>query len=87
MQSTAKNSSPDIDQTIKNKIDAFLDNPNIFVNGEEIHFSSFEELKASKHYTLLQSLMRVAGKTDQLKDIEAYIEERIKQRNYRSEAS
>lgn len=37
-----------INQKVKKKIDAFLDEPKIIVSGKEIRYNNFEELKACK---------------------------------------
>jgi len=79
-KATIKNESPVINKSIKKKIDAFLDNPTITVNGKEIRYNNFEELKASKHYNLMLALMRMVGGSKQLKQIEAYVERQEKQR-------
>ena len=70
-----------INEKIKNKIDTFLKNPKITVNGKEVHFNSYEELKASKHYNLMTTLMRMLGGSKNLKEMEQYIEQQARQRN------
>lgn len=70
-----------INEKIKNKIDTFLNNPKITVNGKEVHFNSYEELKASKHYNLMTALMRMLGGGKNFKEIEKYIEQQARQRN------
>ena len=77
-----KSSEPVINDKIKKKIDAFLDKPTITVNGKEIFFNSFDELRASNHYGLLQAIMRMAGGSNQLVAIESYVEQRMKQRQH-----
>jgi len=71
---------PVIDEKTKNKLDEFIDNPKITINGKEIQYNSFEELKASRHYGLLQATFRMIGGNNKLKEIENYIENRIKEK-------
>ena len=75
------NKSPVITKNIKNKIDTFLDDPKIIVNGKEIHYNSYEELKASKHYNFMTAIMRMLGGSNNVKEMEKYIEQQAKQRN------
>ncbi|MCW8901703.1 MAG: DUF6498-containing protein [Gammaproteobacteria bacterium] len=69
-----------MNEKIKQKIDAFLDDPKITVNGKEIRYNSFEELKASKHYNFMLSMLRMIGGAKQFNEIEAYVEQQAKQR-------
>lgn len=75
------NKSPVITKNIKNKIDTFLDDPKIIVNGKEIRYNSYEELKASKHYTFMTAIMRMLGGSNNVKEMEKYIEQQARQRN------
>lgn len=75
------NKSPVITKNIKNKIDTFLDDPKIIVNGKEIRYNSYEELKASKHYNFMTAIMRMLGGSNNVKEMEKYIEQQAKQRN------
>ena len=72
---------PIIDEKIKRKVDVFLDDPKITVNGKEVRYNNFEELKASPHYGLLKGILGMVGGRGQLKAIEAYIEEQDRIRN------
>ncbi|MCW8988628.1 MAG: DUF6498-containing protein [Gammaproteobacteria bacterium] len=69
-----------MNEKIKQKIDAFLDDPKITVNGKEIRYNSLEELKASKHYNFMLSMLRMIGGAKQFNEIEAYVEQQAKQR-------
>lgn len=70
-----------LDKKTKNKIKSFLDNPVIKVNGKEIRYNSFEELKTSKYYTLMQTMMRILGNANKMQEIESYIEQQTRKRN------
>lgn len=72
---------PVLTEKVKNKIDAFLDEPKITVNGKEIRYNSYEELKASKHYNFMTAIMRMVGGGKNVKEMEKYIEQQAKQRN------
>ena len=74
---------PVIDNKMKQKLDDFIDNPKITVNGKDVHFNSFEELKASKHYRLMQAISRMAIGNNGLKMAEEYIEARMKEKQDR----
>lgn len=80
-QAASRKKKPVINAKIKQKVDAFLDDPKITVNGREIRYNSFEELRASKHYSLMQALLRMTGGGGQLREIEAYVEQRLRERN------
>lgn len=69
-----------IDDKIRQKVDAFLDDPKITINGKETHYRNFAELKASRHYGLLKAIMSMAGGTQQLRAVEAYAAKRDKER-------
>jgi len=81
-QAAQKSTEPVINDRIKKKIDAFLDKPKITINGKEIVFDSYDELKSSSHYGLLQAIMRMMGGSNQLAAIESYVEQRMKQRQH-----
>ena len=44
--------------------------------------NSFDELKASSHYGLLKAIMRMMGGNNQLTAIEAYVEQRMNERQH-----
>lgn len=69
-----------IDEKIKNKINTLLDEPMITVNGKEIRYNSYQELRASKHYNLMLAMMRMLGGGKQFREIENYVEQQIQQR-------
>jgi len=77
----AQADAPVIDEKIKRKVDAFLDDPKITINGKETRYNSFEELKASPHYRLLKGVLRMVSGNEQLKAIETYVEQQDKERN------
>ena len=81
-QAVQKNNIPVINDKIKKKIDTFLDKPKITVNGKEIYFNSFDELKTSSHYGMLQAIMRMIGGGNQLAAIESYVEQRMNERQH-----
>jgi hypothetical protein len=72
--------APDIDEKMKHKIDEFLDNPTVTINGRKIHYKNFEELKASRHYGLFKGLLRMLGGSKQFEAIEAYVAQRERER-------
>lgn len=47
--------------------------PKVTVNGEERHFASFAELKASGEYRMAQTILRIMGASEQLKAMNAYL--------------
>jgi len=79
-QAASREQSPALNAKAKKKINEFLDNPTITVNGKEIRYNSFEELKNSKHYGFMTAIMRMVGGGQDFKKIEAYAEEQAKQR-------
>ena len=80
-QAVAKTESPVIDGKVKKKVDAFLDDPKITINGKETRYNSFEELKNSRHYGLMKAMIGMVAGNKQLEAIEAYVEQRDKERN------
>ncbi|MCK4865840.1 MAG: hypothetical protein KAT06_10520 [Gammaproteobacteria bacterium] len=50
------------------------------VNGKKIRYSSFEKLKASKHYNFMTAIMYMVGETQDFRKIEAYAEEQARLR-------
>ena len=74
-----------IDGQIKAKIDQMIDNPKVTINGDEIHFSSYEEFQASKYYGMMQALIRFMGGGKQWKTVEKYIEQRLTEKNINQE--
>ena len=82
-QVVAKTEAPVMDEKIKQKVDAFLDDPKITINGKETRYNSFEELKNSRHYGLMKAIMRMVAGNQQLEAIEAYVEQQERERNER----
>jgi len=80
-QAVVQSDKPVIDEKIKKRVDAFLDDPKITINGKETRYNSFEELKASRHYGLMKAMLRVVGGNQQFKAIEAYVEQQDRERN------
>ncbi len=80
-QMAAQKDAPIIDEKIKRKVDAFLDDPKITINGKVTRYTSFEELKASRHYGLLKGVLRMVGGNKQLEAIETYVEQQDRERN------
>lgn len=80
-QAAAQTDAPVIDEKIKRKVDAFLDDPKITINGKETRYNSFEELKASRHYGLVKGVLRMVGGNKQFEAIEAYVEQQDRERN------
>ena len=74
-QMVAQTDVPVIDEKIKRKVDAFLDDPKITINGKVTHYNNFDELKASRHYGLLKGVLSMVGGNKQLEAIETYIEQ------------
>jgi len=79
-QRATKAGMPLINEKIRQKVDAFLDDPKVTINGKETHYHSFAELKASPHYGLVKGVLRMLGGTHQLEAIEAYAAQREKER-------
>ena len=77
----AQKDAPIIDEKIKRKVDAFLDDPKITINGKVTRYTSFEDLKASRHYGLLKGVLRMVGGNRQLEAIETYVEQQDRERN------
>lgn len=83
-RAVSKEEAFEIDDKVKSKIDSFLDNPTITVNGMDIHFESYEGLKSSKYYGLMQSMLGIAGGDQKIRQVEAYIEQRINEKRLSS---
>lgn len=73
-----------IGENIKQKVDAFLDNPVININGKETHYKNYEDLKNSPQYGMIMGVLRMMGGGQQVKAIENYIEQQEKARGIRS---
>jgi hypothetical protein len=80
-KAVAKNETPVIDEKVKRKVDAFLDDPKITINGKETRYNSFEELKNSRHYGLMKAVIRMLAGNQQIEAIEAYVEQQERERN------
>lgn len=79
-QVAAQTDAPIIDEKIRRKVDAFLDDPKITINGKVTRYASFEELKASRHYGLLKGVLRMVGGNKQLEAVETYVEQQDRER-------
>lgn len=79
-KSVEKKAHPVIDDKMKQKLDSFINSPKITINGKDVYFNSFEELKVSKHYRLMQAISRMAIGNNGLKMAEEYIETRMKEK-------
>ncbi len=55
--------------------------PEIEINGRKVRYNSFQELKDSKHFRLMSSLMRVAGGAKDYRLIETFLEMKIAEEN------
>ena len=77
----AKSIEPILDEKVKQKVDAFLDDPKVTINGKETRYNSFEDLKASPQYGMMKAILSMTAGNQQLKAIEAYVEQRQKERN------
>ncbi len=84
-QTAAKEEAPVIDEKTKRKVDAFLDDPKITINGKETRYNSFEELKNSPQYVKLKAILSMTVGNQQIKAIEAYVEQRHKKQYLGSE--
>lgn len=82
-QAATQTEAPVIDEKIKRKVDEFLDDPKITINGREIRYDSFEDLKNSSHYGLLKAMIRMTAGNQQFKAIEAYVEQQDRERRAR----
>lgn len=51
--------------------------PKVTVNGRELNFSSFSEMKSSNEFRLAQSIMRLLGTGSELKLLSAYLEMKV----------
>lgn len=76
-QDAVKARQSGLSDKMKRKIDEFLKDPKITINGKETHFASYDEFKTSKYYGLLLAIFRMTGGGSQLKSIEAYIEQQV----------
>jgi len=66
-QSAQKPGVAALDEKMKRRIDAFLEQPKITINGKDVYFDNFEDLKASKHKATLTNshkVLRVFKRTD-----------------------
>jgi hypothetical protein len=79
-QAVASATTPEIDEKIKRKVDEFLDDPKITINGKETRYDSFDDLKNSSHYGLLKAMIRMTAGNQQFKAIEAYVEQQDRER-------
>ena len=79
-KAVVKTESRVIDEKVKQKLDTFLDNPTLTVNGKEIRYNSFEELRNSRHYGFMKAIVRMVGGNEQFKAMEAYVEQRGRER-------
>lgn len=83
-KAVAQTKTPVIDAKIKRKVDEFLDDPKITINGKETRYDSFEDLKNSSHYGLLKAMVRMTAGNQQFEAIEAYVEQQDRERKGRS---
>ena len=67
----------ELDERVKQQLNDMADNLKITVNGKDVYFDSYEDLKASKHYKMLRTITNLFGGNSQLKLIDAYIEKRL----------
>ena len=82
-QAAAQSETLVIDEKIKRKVDAFLDDPKVTINGRETRYDSFDDLKNSSHYRLLKAMVRMTAGNQQFKAIEAYVEQQDRERKSR----
>ena len=80
-KSVVKDKSLAINEKMRKKVDALIDDPKITINGKEIHYQNFEEFRNSKHYRMMLAIMRMFGAGKNLRELEEYVEQRIQQRN------
>lgn len=62
-------------------------NPMVKVNGREIKFDSFSEMKASREFRLAQALMRLVGAGKDLQVLQTYLDMRIAREHGQSDGS
>lgn len=55
--------------------------PEIEINGKKVRYSSFQELKDSKHFRLMSSLMRLVGGAKDYRIIETFLDMKIAEEN------
>ncbi len=55
--------------------------PEIEVNGNKLRFDSFQEMKGSKHFKMLSSIMRMFGRSKEYRFIETFIDMKIAEEN------
>ncbi len=82
-QAVVQTNTPEIDAKIKRRVEEFLDDPRIVINGKETRYESFEDLKNSSHYGLMKAIIRMTTGNQQLEAIEAYVQKRDRQRKGR----
>lgn len=79
-QRATKKNKPVLNEKIKQKLDAFLDDPKIIINGRETRYKNFEEMKGSPYYGLMKGLIRMTAGNQQFAAIEDYVAQREKER-------
>ena len=75
-----KQHPPVISDDIKKKMDEFIENPKITINGGDIYFESYEELKGSKYFHMMEAALRMAGGINEWEMAEKYLEARMKEK-------
>jgi len=55
--------------------------PEIEINGSKVRYNSFQEMKDSKHFRLVSSLMRFGGGTKNYRLLETFLEMKIAEEN------
>lgn len=55
--------------------------PEIEMNGKKLRFDSFQEMKDSKHFKMLSSIMRMFGRSKEYRLVETFIDMKIAEEN------
>lgn len=72
-----------INEKAKKKMDEFIENPKISINGKDIYFDNYEDFKTSKYYGMMETMFKMTGGNREWKMAEEYLEARMKEKQDR----
>jgi hypothetical protein len=72
---------PELTDAQLKQMQAQFAEPEVEINGSKVRYNSFQELRDSKHFRLLSSLMRFAGGTKNYRLLEKFLEMKIAEEN------
>ena len=70
-----------LDEKMKAKIDQMIDNPTVTINGNKIHFETYEEFQNSKYYGMMKTMVRLIAGGKQWNAVETYVQQRLAEKN------